>query len=80
MQWEGLDIARYNVARLMPNRGLQRVIRGKPVRTSIGHDEFGRQTFNQGGGLWFIALLSGWQGGLHKAIQATHGRYLGSER
>ena len=35
MQWEGLDIARCSVARLMRDLGLQGVIRGKPVRTTI---------------------------------------------
>ena len=35
MQREGLDIARCSVARLMRDLGLQGVIRGKPVRTTI---------------------------------------------
>ncbi|KKC34199.1 transposase [Devosia psychrophila] len=35
MQREGLDLARCSVARLMRDLGLQGVIRGKPVRTTI---------------------------------------------
>ena len=35
MQREGFDVARCSVARLMRDLGLQRVIRGKPVRTTI---------------------------------------------
>ena len=36
MQREGHRLARCTVARLMRNAGLQGVIRGKPVRTTIG--------------------------------------------
>lgn len=35
LQREGFDVARCTVARLMRNMGLQRVILGKPVRTTI---------------------------------------------
>ena len=35
MQREGFDIARCTVARLMQSMGLQGVIRGKPVKTTI---------------------------------------------
>ena len=35
MQREGFDVARCAVARLMKSMGLQGVIRGKPVRTTI---------------------------------------------
>ena len=35
LQREGLDVARCTVARLMRNMGLQGVIRGKPVRTTV---------------------------------------------
>ena len=36
LQRESIDVARCTVARLMQNMGLQGVIRGKPVRTTIG--------------------------------------------
>lgn len=36
MRREGFDIARFKVERLMRDFGLQDVIRGKPVRTTIG--------------------------------------------
>lgn len=35
LQREGFDTARYTVARLMRGMGLQGVIRGKPIRTTI---------------------------------------------
>lgn len=35
MKREGFDIARCTVARLMKSMGLQGVIRGKPVKTTI---------------------------------------------
>ena len=37
MQREGFDVARCTVARLMQSMGLQGVIRGKPVRTTISN-------------------------------------------
>jgi transposase InsO family protein len=36
LQREGFDVARCTVARLMKTMGLQGVIRGKPVRTTVG--------------------------------------------
>ena len=35
LQWEGFDVARYTVERLMREMGLQGVIRGKPIRTTV---------------------------------------------
>ena len=37
MQRQGFDAARCTVARLMRGMGLQGVIRGKPVRTTVGN-------------------------------------------
>lgn len=35
MEWEGFDVARCTVARLMKSMGIQGIIRGKPHKTTI---------------------------------------------
>lgn len=35
LQREGFDVARYTVARLMKAMGLEGIIRGKPIRTTV---------------------------------------------
>ncbi|MBB3312281.1 transposase InsO family protein [Rhizobium sp. BK196] len=78
LQREGFDIARCTVARLMGARGLQGIIRGKPIRTTISDkaapcplDRVNRQFFAPAPNMLWLSdftYVATWQGFVYVAF------------